>query len=91
MTAEEFYNEKKYPEYDKFDKKVPKFDYYDMLDFAEAYHKAKVEAISDERPNIKETLGDISLMEAHEEYKKSPLLYMHIKLLDNYIDKLLNK
>jgi len=57
----------------------------------EAYHKQEVEAISDERPNIKETLGDISLMEAHEEYKKSPLLYMHIKLLDNYIDKLLNK
>ena len=48
MTAEEFYKIKDYPNYDKFDKKVPKFDYYDMLDFAEAYHKERVEAISDE-------------------------------------------
>lgn len=38
MTTEEFYKRTHLKELDKFDKKVSKFTYYDMLDFAEAYY-----------------------------------------------------
>jgi len=72
MTAEEFYKIKDYPNYDKFDKKVPKFDYYDMLDFAEAYHKAKVEAISDEE--IDNLSGGMTLWAIGAKYFKNKLL-----------------
>lgn len=37
MNVEQFYIRRGYPQLDPFDKKVPKFDYYDMLSFAEAY------------------------------------------------------
>ena len=51
MTAEEFYKELRYTEYDKFDKKVPKFDYYDLTDFAEQYHtkQLKLSVVSQQR------------------------------------------
>lgn len=83
MTAEEFFN--------KLLKEGNKEKIRDMFRFAEAYHKQEVEAITDERPDIKDTLGDISLAEAHAEYQKSPLLFMHIKLLDKHIDNIENK
>ena len=37
MTPEEYYKKRDYPTLDKFDKKAPKFDYYDLVDFAEQY------------------------------------------------------
>ena len=42
MTAEEHYKEVVKLDMDKFDKKAPKFDYYDLLDFAESYHKKQL-------------------------------------------------
>lgn len=44
INAEDFYKKQNRPEFDKFDKKVPKFDYYDIIDFAEQYyeHKTKI-------------------------------------------------
>jgi len=42
MKAELFYKSQKYPEFDKHDKRVSKFDYYDLIDFAESYHEALV-------------------------------------------------
>lgn len=47
MTAEEFYTKQGYPILDKFDKKAPKFDYYDFIDFAESHHKAKLKEVMD--------------------------------------------
>ena len=35
MTPEEHYEEVVKLDMDKFDKKMPKFDYYDLLDFVE--------------------------------------------------------
>jgi len=37
MNAEEYYKQENYPILDKFDKKALKFDYYDMINFAENY------------------------------------------------------
>jgi len=42
MTAEEHYKEVVKLDMDKFDKKAPKFDYYDLLDFAESYYKKQL-------------------------------------------------
>ena len=42
MNTEQFYIKRGYPQLDQFDKKVAKFDYYELLDFAEAYHKMKL-------------------------------------------------
>jgi len=39
MTPEEHFKEVVKLDMDKFDKKAPKFDYYDLLDFAESYCK----------------------------------------------------
>ena len=39
---EEFYKETGGIEYDKFDKKAPKFTYYDMIGFADAYHSKQL-------------------------------------------------
>lgn len=39
---EEFYKESGGVEYDKFDKKAPKFTYYDMIGFADAYHSKQL-------------------------------------------------
>jgi len=46
MTPEEYYKKRDYPTLDKFDKKAPKFDYYDLVDFAESYHQAKLKLLS---------------------------------------------
>ncbi len=46
MNAEKYYIKKDYPILDKFDKKAPKFDYYDFIDFAESYHKAKLNLLT---------------------------------------------
>lgn len=47
MNAEEFFKEyytnPVYTPKDKHDKRIPKWDYYDLLDFAEAYNKYRVE------------------------------------------------
>jgi hypothetical protein len=40
------------------------------------------------RPNIRETSGCPDLKDIHMEYLKSPLLFMHVKFLDKYIDYL---
>ena len=60
MTAEEHYKEVVKLDMDKFDKKAPKFDYYDLLDFAESYYKKQL------------TLTDVSqqreLLLAYEDY-----------------------
>jgi len=45
MTPEEHYKKIDYPTLDKFDKKAHKFDYYDLLDFAESYHQAKLKLL----------------------------------------------
>ena len=45
MTTEEHYINRDYPTLDKFDKKVPKFDYYDLVDFAESYYQAKLKLL----------------------------------------------
>lgn len=42
MTPEEHYKDVVKLDMDKFDKKVPKFDYYDLLDFAESYYKKQL-------------------------------------------------
>ncbi len=39
------------------------------------------------RPDIKDTIG-LDIREINAEYLISPLLYMHIKNLDKYIDHL---
>ena len=39
---EEFYKEAGGVEYDKFDKKAPKFTYYDMIGFADSYHSKQL-------------------------------------------------
>ena len=41
-----------------------------------------------ERPKIEDTLVDMDLQQVHAEYQKSPNLFMHIKILDKYIDYL---
>ena len=40
------------------------------------------------RPDIKDTLIGMELKQVHDEYQKSPLLFMHINILDKYIDYL---
>ncbi|WP_296635978.1 hypothetical protein [Polaribacter sp.] len=45
MTPEEHYKEVVKLDIDKFDKKARKFDYYDLLDFAESYYKKKLTLI----------------------------------------------
>ena len=42
MTPEEHYKEVVKLDMDKFDKKMPKFDYYDLLDFADSYYKKQL-------------------------------------------------
>jgi hypothetical protein len=42
MTPEEYYKEVVKLDMDKFDKKAPKFDYYDLIDFADSYHKKQL-------------------------------------------------
>ena len=42
MNVIKFYKKIGFPEYDLFDKKVAKFTYYDLLEFAEEYHKQKI-------------------------------------------------
>lgn len=51
MTTEEHYINRGYPTLDKFDKKAPKFDYYDLMDFAESYNQAKLEFMVMEEKN----------------------------------------
>ena len=66
MTAEEFYkkhyNDQWQPK-DKFDKQKKKFDYYDLTDFAEAYHQAKLreyvlEFLSDDDADLLDIIGE---------------------------------
>lgn len=42
MTPEEHYKEVVKLDMDKFDKKAPKFDYYDLIEFADSYHKKQL-------------------------------------------------
>ena len=42
MTPEEYYKEVVKLDMDKFDKKAHKFDYYDLLDFADSYYKKQL-------------------------------------------------
>ena len=42
MTPEDYYKRENYPVLDKFDKKAPKFDYYDVIQFADEYHKEQL-------------------------------------------------
>lgn len=37
LTPEQFYESLGLPKFDKYDKRTAKFDYFDMLDFAEKY------------------------------------------------------
>jgi len=41
-----------------------------------------------ERPTIEKTLVGFTLEQVHEEYQKSPNLFMHIQMLDKHIDYL---
>lgn len=43
METEEFYKTKGFPELDKFDKAVSKFDYFTLIEFAEDYAKHIIE------------------------------------------------
>jgi len=47
MNAEEYYRKKDYPVLDKHDKSIARFDYWDFIDFAEAYHQSKVQSQED--------------------------------------------
>jgi len=65
MNTEQFYTIRNYPRLDPFDKKVAKFTYYDMLDFAEYYAKYKLnnnditaEEIIKKYPSVKIGLDD---------------------------------
>lgn len=42
MTPEEYYTQENYPVMDRFDKKTGRFSYYDLLEFAEEYHKKQL-------------------------------------------------
>lgn len=44
-----------------------------------------------ERPDIKDSIGDIGLSEANKIYTDSPKLFKHIQRLDSYIDYLEEK
>lgn len=59
MTPEEYYKEVVKLDMDKFDKKAPKFDYYDLLDFADSYHKKQL------------TLTDVSSMFSAEQMEQA--------------------
>ena len=37
MTPEEYYLRRGYQELDKHDKRIPKFDYYELIDFVDGY------------------------------------------------------
>lgn len=43
MTVEEFFKQCNSKELDKFDKKASKFTYYDLLEFAEQYHRKQLQ------------------------------------------------
>lgn len=42
----------------------------------------------EERPKIEDCFLDMPLTEVNAEFQKSPMMFMYIKMLDNYIDKL---
>jgi len=65
MTAEEFHKETVNLDLDKFDKKAPKFDYYDLIDFAESYHKKQL------------TLTDVGCSWPSKEEVNSKLRQLH--------------
>ena len=41
--VEQFYNEQDLPKLDWFDKRTPKFDYYELLEFAQDYAEQEIE------------------------------------------------
>ena len=43
MNAEEYYKKEGYLEMDSFDKKMLQFNYYELIEFAEDYYKAKLD------------------------------------------------
>ena len=64
MTPEEYYKQENYPVLDKFDKKATKFDYYDVIQFAEEYAeqlKLNVVGVSTCCNNPKENHGSTNL------------------------------
>ncbi len=81
MTPEEHYKEVVKLDMDKFDKKAPKFDYYDLLDFAESYYKKQL------------TLTDVSqqreLLLAYAKYHNENFEYENI--YDIMIDRFLSQ
>ena len=46
MTTEEYYKANKYTEFDKHDKRIAKFDYYDLIDFAHRYHENELKLLN---------------------------------------------
>lgn len=38
MKAKDFYKKEGYSELDKYDRKMPSYTYYDLIEFAEKYH-----------------------------------------------------
>lgn len=62
MNVKEFYKSQNYPDFDKHDKKVSKFDYSDMIDFADEYAAHVVNennVIPSVMPRIKETITEL--------------------------------
>tara|TARA_R110000803_G_scaffold21157_1_gene53535 strand:+ start:102 stop:401 length:300 start_codon:yes stop_codon:yes gene_type:complete len=59
MTPEEHYKEVVKLDMDKFDKKMPKFDYYDLLDFADSYYKKQL-TLTDVVDKLKDRNDELS-------------------------------
>jgi len=77
MNTEDYYKKNNYPIMDKFDKKVPKFDYYDLIGFAESYHTAKLNLLTmpaECGSNRRETIKSIDIETSIEVSKLESIL-----------------
>ena len=92
MTAEEFYNTERPDNNDDYQlTKDTEYWYFgkdEMIVFAEAYHKERVNKTTVKRPTMKDNLEGYTLEEVHALYVKCPELFRHIVALDEYIDEL---
>jgi hypothetical protein len=92
MTPEEHYKEVVKSDMDKFNKKAPKFDYYDLLDFADSYYKKQLtltDVVSSKRDETLELLEEImvKVKDADSEVENGiydPMLECAKHILNNY-------
>jgi hypothetical protein len=79
MTPEEYYKEVVKLDMDKFDKKAAKFDYYDLIEFADSYRKKQLSIHGVVVP--KDTLSNLD-----EAIKKAKHNMDKIKDVDKHLD-----